>query len=142
MDKKNKYKLNKLLDNTNPFSVPKGYFDSFSERILQQVNQNEIKQKPKFNVINLLKPSLALIASFIVIFLAIYIPVKIINPMQAEKTIEKNNQQLEYMNYYYINDHVIVKTFEEENEEDYDDMLLETVLLASISDIELLDYQH
>lgn len=139
MSNKSKHKNIESLANTNPFSAPKGYFDSFSERIMDRINQEDLKQKPSLGFIRFLRPAFILSVSFIIIFLIIMIQVKIITPKTIADKNERNNQNIEYLYYYLINDHAIYEALEEEVNNDYDEAIVETFLLASVSEIDLLE---
>lgn len=60
-----------------PFGTPKNYFDDFSARLHTKIateKQAEPEKKPR--VIQLLKPFIGLAASFALIFMLVYVPLK------------------------------------------------------------------
>uniref|UniRef100_UPI0032176CAB hypothetical protein n=1 Tax=uncultured Draconibacterium sp. TaxID=1573823 RepID=UPI0032176CAB len=62
-----------------PFSTPKNYFDDFSARMqtrIQTEKQAEKEPEQKTKIIQLLKPFIGLAASFALIFLLVYVPLK------------------------------------------------------------------
>lgn len=137
MSKKIKHITNKFPDRNNPFSAPDGYFQALPDRILDRIEEQE-KSTSKSTIIRYLKPILALAASFVIIFLLIYVPVKTIGPSITENdnTVEEMNQDLLP---YIVTDEVIYKTFNTDEDQSIDDGVIETVLLASVSDMELMN---
>ena len=71
----------------NPFSTPEGYFESFNDRLQGRIEEEENPQKRK--VIHLLRPALGLVASFLVVFMLLYVPLKIYMPKIAEQYYSK-----------------------------------------------------
>ena len=60
-----------------PFDVPENYFDDFSARLQTRLEaEKTVLPKPKNRVIQLLKPAIGLAASFLVIFMLVYWPIK------------------------------------------------------------------
>lgn len=127
------------LDKTNPFKAPEGYFDSLTDRIMDKVEE-EGRVKPATKVIRLLKPVLAMAASFTLIFMLIYFPVKTWGPNLASNDNEQIDEQI--LDYYFFSDHEIAASFDDELEETYNDEVIEMVLLASVSDMELYNLEN
>ncbi|TKG88134.1 hypothetical protein EYV94_27425 [Puteibacter caeruleilacunae] len=71
----------------NPFSTPEGYFESFNDRLQGKIEEQENPQKGK--VLHMLRPALGLVASFLVVFLLLYVPLKIYMPKIAEQYYSK-----------------------------------------------------
>jgi hypothetical protein len=134
MKTKDKNNTNIAFSNENPFICPEGYFDTLTERIINRVESE--KQTSKTKIIRILKPALAFAASFAIIFILIYIPASII----GNRTSYSETTEQEILDLYYVNDHVLVNTFETETQDDYNEDLMEKVLLASVSDMELLEF--
>jgi len=60
-----------------PFNTPKNYFDDFSARMQTRMEtERQAKPEQKTKIIQLLKPFIGLAASFALIFLLVYVPVK------------------------------------------------------------------
>jgi hypothetical protein len=98
----NKQDKNSPLSNIskeNPFRVPNHYFDDFSARLQAKIEaESEIVPDQPNRFIRILKPALGLAASFALIFLLVYWPVKTFTPNQsAENQAEESN--LTYMDY-------------------------------------------
>ena len=65
----------------NPFGTPKHYFDDFSARMQMQIEaEKHVADKEEFKLIKLLKPAFGLAASFAIIFMLVYIPLKTFTP--------------------------------------------------------------
>lgn len=137
MSKKIKHITNKFPDRNNPFGTPDGYFEQFPDRILDRIEAEENQHSTKGLVIRYLKPVLALAASFAIIFMLVYLPVKTMGP-----DVAKNNEEIELdqdLLPYIVTDEVLYKSFYAEEDQDIDDSVIETVLLASVSDMELMN---
>jgi hypothetical protein len=123
-----------------PFRAPDGYFDQFPEKMMARI---EAENKPQKNLffIRYLKPALGLVASFLIIMGLLYIPVKLIFPVKTDQ----NQSALiitdeEYLISYPLSDHAIFESLEGSITDDvFDNDQLETVLLASVSEYELID---
>ena len=69
----------------NPFRVPEHYFDDFTARLQMKIEaEKEVVPVPKNPVIQFLKPALGLAASFALIFMLVYWPLKTLSPKLAE----------------------------------------------------------
>ena len=76
-----------------PFRVPDDYFDTLEERIdARIVNESENISK-KRKVIRMLKPVLAMAASFALIFMLVYYPLSVFLPNYLAKQNEVNVDQ-------------------------------------------------
>lgn len=143
MNKNHKHIELNSIDKNPPFKVPENYFETLNERIMDRVeSESEIGTKIRF--IRIIKPVLAVAASFALIFLMIYFPVKSIQPKMASQGIKSEQ---EFLDYYYYSDHIFMNTLETEveevdNEISTEDAVYETMLLASVSDLELLNYNN
>jgi len=131
----------------NPFVVPEGYFDTFSERLMERIDHSEkpAVSAPQSAILRYLKPVLAMVASFTIIFILIYFPVQLIGP----KSLSQNNEPFsvlpEFMNFYQVNDHAIIQAFEQtetKTEHDYDNQFIESVLIASLTEYDLLQLNN
>ncbi|KJF42041.1 hypothetical protein LH29_22440 [Draconibacterium sediminis] len=77
----------------NPFGAPKHYFDDFSARMQMQIEaEKHVATNKEFKLITLLKPALGLAASFAIIFMLVYIPLKTFIPQEQfiETTVSTN----------------------------------------------------
>lgn len=139
MSKKLKHKIEDLTKSNSPFVVPEGYFDTFAEQLMERI---ELEEKPKkrfsFSIGRYLKPALTMAASFVIIFFMIYIPVHTLNPQQTEGSEETIFTIPDYLSFYYINDFAIINAFEYNTDNDYDEAFLETILLASMNEYDLI----
>lgn len=80
------------LKKENPFGTPRNYFDDFSARMHAKIEQEkhaEPLKKP--SIIQLLKPYMGLAASFAVIFMLVYVPLKTFTSKDATIVAEVNN---------------------------------------------------
>ena len=94
---KNTPKLSKLKKE-NPFGTPDRYFDTFSVRLQMKLETDkEGLTHPKQRIIRFLKPVFGLAASFALIFLLVYWPIKTFMPDQAiMNTAQQNLNEMEY----------------------------------------------
>jgi hypothetical protein len=79
-------KLDALKDNS-PYAVPEGYFEGVPEKLREKIIINE-KQAEK-NLIRILKPQLALVASFAALFLLAYSVFKVFIPEKENLSLSK-----------------------------------------------------
>ncbi|WP_321374643.1 hypothetical protein [uncultured Draconibacterium sp.] len=71
------------LKRENAFGTPKSYFDDFPARMQMKLEaEKTVIDKKEFKIISLLKPALGLAASFAIIFMLVYIPVKKFMPQE------------------------------------------------------------
>lgn len=59
----------------NPFRTPDSYFESLEDRIMGNINEKSKKQSSVPKIIRLMKPVLAIAASFALVFMLIYSPI-------------------------------------------------------------------
>lgn len=65
------------------FGTPKNYFNDFPARMQMQIEaEKHATDKKEFKIIRLLKPALGLAASFAIIFMLVYVPLKKFTPQQ------------------------------------------------------------
>jgi hypothetical protein len=138
--KKNKHILhNDLRGSNQPFKVPEGYFESFADRMMQRIDEEESSKNKGRGIIRYLRPVLAMAASFAIIFLMVYVPVRIFSPNETVLQAEQyHNGFSEIISFYMINDHAIVQAFEKDDTYDYEDEFIESFLLASMSEYDLI----
>lgn len=86
-----------------PFDTPKNYFDDFSARLHLQIEaeKQNTTAPQKHSIIRLLKPALGLAASFAIIFMLVYVPLKTFLPFQstevAQSTTDLDSGILNYI---------------------------------------------
>ncbi|MDA3879397.1 MAG: hypothetical protein PF436_03325 [Prolixibacteraceae bacterium] len=138
-----KNRIKQLPGNDNPFTTPEGYFDRFSERLMDKVNEESVADtKPKVSILRILRPALIMAASFAAIFFIILIPVHTIAPKLASNNNIKT-EMIDLVAYYFINENEIIEALEyEETIEEYNDAALEEYLMASITEFDLVDYKN
>jgi len=138
-----KMKRNKniLPKNENPFKTPEGYFDGFTERMMERADLESTYSKDdrSSGIMRYFRPALIMAASFAAIFLIIFIPVKTIGPqIMSNNTLEDNENTL--LNYLHINERTIIEAFEFDTiQNDYNDAVVEEYLTASISEYDLVN---
>jgi hypothetical protein len=139
--KKNK---NILPDNKNPFIVPEGYFDGFTERVMERVDSEDANgsNKPNNGTMRYLRPALIMAASFAAIFLIVFIPVKTIGPKISSDYTSVNNENV-LLNYLHVNERTIIEAFEFDTiQNNYNNAVVEEYLMASISEYDLVDNKY
>ena len=142
MDRKKK---NNMLDQAGkvyPFGVPDNYFDSVPSRIMSLIERENEPVRKRF-FIRYLKPSLGLVASFLIIIGLLSIPAKLIFPgkMKAEKVSSGQLSFDEFVLTYPLSDQTIYEALKNGNNSDdsIDDEQLENVLMASVSEYDLIN---
>lgn len=71
----------------HPFRVPDNYFDDFSSRLNTRLEtEKQVLPKPKSRIIRLLKPAMGLAASFLLVFLLVFWPIKSFLPNYLSKS--------------------------------------------------------
>jgi hypothetical protein len=72
------------LEKRNPFGVPENYFDDFSARLHVKLEaEKSILPNQQNRIIQFLKPALGLAASFALIFMLVYWPLKSFTPNEV-----------------------------------------------------------
>ena len=118
----------------NPFGTPEKYFDDFSARLQMKLEaEKEVAPAPKNRIIHFLKPAISLAASFALIFLLVYWPIKSFLPNQVAE-----------------NSGIVIESYDDENqylsllegidENSFYALLDEPVTTVEFSDDDLLDY--
>lgn len=81
--------------NKNPFKTPENYFESIEDRVMNKIKYEERKSKSSKTgkLIQLLKPALALAASFVLIYLLVFHPISYLlhKEIAQTKTTETNS---------------------------------------------------
>lgn len=88
------------LKKENPFRTPDKYFDDFSARLQMKLEAEKRSVPIKQNrIIRFLKPAIGLAASFTIIFMLVYWPLKTFIPSQVTNNTEMLNiNEMEYRN--------------------------------------------
>lgn len=83
-----------------PFGVPDNYFDNFSARLQLKLEAEEaVLPNSKNRIIQFLKPALSLAASFALIFMLVYWPLKTFIPNQVASNGNQSEQGISDMEY-------------------------------------------
>lgn len=140
--------LSKIKKET-PFRVPDNYFMDFPARVQFKIQtEKEALPQEKKSIIRYLKPALGLAASFALIFMLVYWPIKTFLPnymaQTTNTTIEQESEIEPYMpSIEQIDENsffgLVIETLSvsEESEEDFNDEELLNYLSANVSDYEL-----
>jgi hypothetical protein len=84
-------KLSELKKET-PFRTPDNYFDDFSARMdLARKQEENNPLEKKTNIIQILKPALGLAASFALIFMLVYVPLKTFIPSDQTVIVQSED---------------------------------------------------
>ncbi|WP_299584191.1 hypothetical protein [uncultured Sunxiuqinia sp.] len=73
-----------------PFKVPEGYFDSLEDRIEARIAKETEQVSSQGKLIRMLKPVLAMAASFALIFMLVYYPLSVFLPSYLAKTSQES----------------------------------------------------
>ena len=131
-----------------PFDVPDKYFDDFSARLHHRLAiEKQALPQPKNPFIRYLKPVLAMAASFALIFMLVYWPVKTFLPDYQAKTntnIESTNEDDAFMTFIEKLDENSFfallqdqQSYEETVNGDFNDEELMSYLSSNVSDYEI-----
>jgi hypothetical protein len=134
-----------------PFRVPENYFVDFSARLQTRLaTVNKIIPQEKKGIIRYLKPALGLAASFALIFMLVYWPLKSYLPgyVAETNTVIEQESEIETLipSFERIDENsffsIIAEAFSgaEETEENFNDEELLNYISANVSDYEL--YLH
>lgn len=129
-----------------PFKVPEGYFDSLEDRIEARISEETEQVSSQGKLIRMLKPVLAMAASFALIFLLVYYPLSVFLPSYLAKTsqgpVEKTNTLSEdelLFSYFSTSAHSLYDFFgdEEEVQEEVDAEELLDYLSTEMNETEI-----
>ncbi len=128
----------------NPFGTPDNYFDDFSARLQMQIEAEKkatVPRKIKFR--DILKPALGLAASFAIIFMLVYVPLKTFMPDQSTEIAEVSDDYnddgiLDYIENMDESSFVALLN-EDENQEAFSDEDLALYVSANFSDYEIYE---
>jgi hypothetical protein len=89
----------------NPFRTPDHYFDSIEDRVMGAI-EHEAKNKTTSKsgkIFQLLKPVLGLAASFAIVYLLAYYPIKYFSPSSLVKSEITDSNSFDNMDAYALN---------------------------------------
>lgn len=122
------------LKKENPFRTPDNYFDDFSARLQMKLEaEKKVAPVPKNRIVQFLKPALSLAASFALIFLLVYWPMKSFLPNQVA---ENNGVEIES----YDDENQYLTLLEGIDEDSFYALLDEPNTTVEFSDDDLMDY--
>ena len=139
----NKSKIEQELSKVskdNPFGVPDNYFDDFYARLHVKLEaEKRIPPDKEYKLVRFLKPALGLVASFALIFLLVYWPIKTFLPNNADNlAIEITD-----IEYFSVVDKIDENTFydllekPDNNNNEFSDEELVNYLSANVSEYEI-----
>ena len=142
---KNQFTELSKIKNEVPFRVPKNYFDDFSARLNTRLEAEKIAvPKLQNRVIQFLKPALGLAASFALIFMLVYWPLKNFNSNQeAKNALEMDYSDVEYINMVEdIDESLFFALLEEPSKEVFTDEDIASYLQTNSSEYEIYTETH
>lgn len=89
----------------NPFRTPDHYFDSIEDRVMGTI-EHEAKNRATSKsgkIFQLLKPVLGLAASFAIVYLLAYYPIKYFSPSSLVKSETSDSSSFDTMDAYALN---------------------------------------
>lgn len=88
----------------NPFKTPENYFDSIEDRIMHSIENVEQTKKASGagKIYRLLKPVLGLAASFALVFVLVYYPIKYLSSEKLVKTQTTDTTANEGNDFYSV----------------------------------------
>jgi len=139
MEKNKEYIKLTDLTNEQPFKTPEGYFEMLEQQIFARIDEDE-NGKKAVGLLFYLKPILTIAACLVAAFLLVYFPIKISDQKTAENTTNTENIDILYFANSFIHESEVLEYLENTNQaEPIDDSTIESVLLASLTDIELIE---
>lgn len=123
-----------------PFHYPEGYFDDLPIKIMTRIEAQSSSQK-KSLFTTYLRSSLRVAATFLIIAAILFIPAKLIffEKFKSNRSISQDRDN-EYYISYHLSEQSIFEALESSSFDDtFDNDQLETVLLASVSEYDLID---
>lgn len=142
--KNNAPELSKLKKE-HPFRTPDNYFDDFSARLQMKLEAEKSAAVPrKIKFIQILKPALGLAASFALIFMLVYVPLKTFIPERVTdiaQNTEETDADWGILNYIESIDEssFVALLNESESNDDFTDDELTLYVSANFSDYELYE---
>jgi len=130
----NNFDLNKI-EKKNPFTVPEKYFDTFQQKITKKIQQQPVLQPQSKQLV--LKPYLAIAASFLLIFFVWQAILKTTQNENATNQIAENEiiEEIGVFDISYFDEELLVSYLTEEQNFENSDLLSD----ASSED-DLLEY--
>ena len=82
------------LPKKNPFKTPEGYFENLQDRIEARIEAEDTVVPRQKQIVRMLKPALSLAASFALIFLLVYYPLKTFLPeyLESKQVVAESNE--------------------------------------------------
>lgn len=127
------------INRENPFRVPENYFDDFYARLHSRMETETMApQQKEHKLFRFLKPALGLAASFALIFMLVYWPIKSFIP----KNSATNSIEIPEIEYFTNVDKIDENTFydlleDSDNTSEFSDEELVNYLSANVSDYEI-----
>ncbi|RIJ45883.1 hypothetical protein D1614_21485 [Maribellus luteus] len=140
--KNNASKLSEIKKE-NPFGTPEQYFDDFSARLHTRMAaeaQSSAPQKPR--IFQLLKPALGLAASFAVVVMLVYVPLRLFMPKELNQVAQvTDTSDAGFLNIIEkIDEESFVALLNDtESEDDFTNDELALYVSANFSDYELYE---
>ncbi|MGQ7870829.1 hypothetical protein [Sunxiuqinia sp. sy24] len=119
-----------------PFKVPEGYFDSLEDRIEARINGETEEVSSQGKLIRMLKPLLAMAASFALIFMLVYYPLSVFLPSYLAKTSDVPMEESKTLS----EDELLFSYFSSSTHSIYDLFSDDEVVEEDVDAEELLDY--
>jgi hypothetical protein len=128
----------------NPFRTPGGYFDSLEDRILVGIEPSKKTKTTSTRIIQFLKPALGLAASFLLVALLVYSPVKTLLLKNNIKTEVAQSSTTDVLDDYSlsltsIDDNVLASAIfsDESNTQTIDPDEMLAYLSSDLNDVEI-----
>lgn len=148
----NPYGDNRSKDERGKFSVPEGYFESLTDRVLESVAAEEVPivSIERVTVWQQLKPVVGLAASFLIFAMFAYFPLQMVlsksdsKELAQSEIIESELNDLMAESTYTLSSMELVGmmdeiSIEEESDNVIDDSDIEDYILLELSDFDLIN---
>jgi hypothetical protein len=123
----------------NPFKVPNNYFDDFSARMQIKLAAEKEPAAKQIRFMDYLKPAIGIAASFALIMLLVYVPLKTFIPNKTNTTASAEFSDTEFLNMIEdIDENSFFALLEEtEESETFTDDELTAYISANFSEYEI-----
>lgn len=140
--KNNAPKLSQI-EKGNPFGKPDHYFDDFSARLQARMEAEAQSSVPKRSrIFQLLKPALGLAASFALVLMLVYVPLRLLMPKEKNQHAEvSDTTDANFLNIIEKIDEVsfVALLNDNDSENDFTSDDLAMYVSANFSDYELYE---
>ncbi|GAB4277747.1 MAG: hypothetical protein Kow0068_00980 [Marinilabiliales bacterium] len=136
------------IEKKNPFEVPEGYFETFPDKLLNKINEEQTKKSPFNRIVSIIKPQLKLAAAFLLLAMFAFLITYFITDNQTDNLTNNNipesqlNSPEQYIIDYIDNDEIIsmINNDTLSSDDEIDNETIVEYLIDNDVDVEYLAY--